>query len=97
MASGVVAASSKRVVPPQRTQVTTSSWKTWRSSQAHGFFRGSGARTVLSCSKSARCFGQFLPEVMAERATQAAPHEAESQQTSRSLGRESDLSHPSTP
>jgi hypothetical protein len=25
--------------------------------EAQGFFRGSGARTVLSCSKSASCFG----------------------------------------
>lgn len=34
------------IAPPQRMQVTTSTWKS-RSSQARGFFRGSGARMVL--------------------------------------------------
>ena len=63
IASGLVAASSQRVAPPHRGQVETSISKTCRSSQAHGFLRGSGGSTVsaralaLSCLNSGSCTG----------------------------------------
>ena len=57
MASGVVAASSQRVTPRQRGQLTTSTTKTCRSSQAQGFLRGSGATMELSFSNSGSCLG----------------------------------------
>jgi len=53
MATWVVAASTKRMRPPQQGQVVTSTWKTCRSSQAHGLRVGfTSAPSYSACPKS---------------------------------------------
>ena len=54
MASRVVAASTKRIRPPQEGQVVTSTWNTCRRSQAHGLRGGFGSSSpsYSACSKS---------------------------------------------